>query len=179
MASSNDQVVRLLSCSAYHALRTSGFMKLPSEQTLWDCVHYSSNKPGFQPEVLGQLLKEANLEALLSSRRFIALILDEMKIKNSFVYNKYSGEIIGFTHLGGINDELMKLEQEEHHPPVAIHVLALMVRGLLFKLEFPFAHFATHSVTANAIFPIMWEVVRNSLRIGFESTVHYSQWCQP
>ena len=126
-----------------------------------DYVHYFSNKPGFQPEVLGQLLKEANLEALpSSSRRFVAVILDEMKIKEGLVYNKYSGEIIGFTHLGDINDELMKLEQEGDHPPVATHVLALMVRGLLFKLEFPFAHFATHSVTADIIFPIMWEAVR-------------------
>ena len=152
--------LKLLSGSAYHALRTSGFIKLPSERTLRDYVHYFSNKPGFQPEVLGQLLKEANLQALPPSRRFVALILDEMKIKEGLVYNKYSGEIIGFTHLGDINDELMKLEQDGDHPPVATHVLALMVRGLLFKLEFPYAHFATRSVTADAIFPIMWEAVR-------------------
>ena len=152
--------LKLLSGSAYHALRTSGFMKLPSERTLRDYVHYFSNKPGFQPEVLGQLLKEANLEALPSSRRFVAVILDEMKIKEGLVYNKYSGEIIGFTHLGDINDELTKLEQEGDHPPVATHVLALMVRGLLFKLEFPFAHFATRSVTADIIFPIVWEAIR-------------------
>ena len=40
------------------------------------------------------------------------------------------------------------------------HMLALMVRGLLFKLEFPFAHFATCSVTTDIIFPIVWEGVR-------------------
>ena len=35
-----------------------------------------------------------------------------------------------------------------------------MVRGLLFKLEFPFAHFATRNVTADIMFPIVWEAVR-------------------
>ena len=45
-----------------------------------------------------------------------------MKIKEGLVYNKYSGEIIGFTHLGDIN-ELMKLEQGDH-PPVATRTSA-------------------------------------------------------
>ena len=117
-------------------------MKLPSERTLRDYVHYFSNKPGFQPEVLGQLLKEANFEALPSSRRFVALILDEMKIKEGLVYNKYSGEIIGFTHLGDINDKLMKLEQGDH-PPVATHVgtdgekFALQIRNSLCSFHNP------------------------------------------
>ena len=152
--------LKLLSSSAYHALRTSGFIKLPSERTLRDYVHYFSNKPGFQAEVLGQLLKEANFQDLPPSGRYIALILDEMKIKEGLVYNKYSGEIIGFTHLGDINDELTKLEQDNDHPPIATHVLALMVRGLLFKLEFPYAHFATRGITADTLFPIVWEAVR-------------------
>lgn len=81
--------LKLLSGSA---LRTSGFIKLPSKRTLRDYVHYFSNVPGFQPEVLGQLLKEANLPSLPPSRR---LILDEMKIKEGLVYKKYSGEIMG------------------------------------------------------------------------------------
>ena len=51
------------------------------------------------------------------------------------MYNKYTGHIIGFTHLGDINDDLMKLENDSDHPPIAKQVLALMVRGLLFKLE--------------------------------------------
>ena len=63
-----------------HASEAS--MKLPSERTLQLLL-----KPGFQPEVLGQLLKEANLEAL-PSRRFVTVILDEMKIKEGLIYSK-------------------------------------------------------------------------------------------
>ena len=107
--------LKLLSGCAYHALRTSGFMELPSEQTLRDYVRYFSNKPGFQPEVLGQLFKEVNLEALPSSGRFVAVIVDEMKIKEGLVDNKYSGEIIGFTHLGDINSKHMSGSYECVH----------------------------------------------------------------
>ena len=32
--------IKLLSTSTYHALRTAGFMKLPSERTLRDYTHY-------------------------------------------------------------------------------------------------------------------------------------------
>ena len=43
--------LKLMSTSAYHALRTSGFIKLPSERTLRDYTHLFVNKPGFQDEV--------------------------------------------------------------------------------------------------------------------------------
>ena len=123
--------LKLLSSSAYHAMRTSGFLKLPSERTLRDYVHYFSNRPGFQEEVHQQLLDEAKIESLPEKRRFVSLILDEMKIKEGLVYNKHSGEMIGFTHLGDINDKRMKLEQGDEHPPIAKYVFAIMVRGLL------------------------------------------------
>ena len=152
--------LKLLSGSAYHALRTSGFVKLPSDRTLRDYLHYFSNKPGFQEEVHQQLFEEAKLSALPSERRYVSLILDEMKIKEGLVYNKYTGHIIGFTHLGDINDDLMKLENDSDHPPIAKQVLALMVRGLLFKLEFPYAHFSTNGITADLLFPIVWEAIR-------------------
>jgi len=79
--------LKLLSSSAYHALRTSGFLRLPSERTLRDYVHYFSSKPGFQSEVHQQLLEEANLTSLPESRRYVSLILDEMKIKDWSITN--------------------------------------------------------------------------------------------
>ena len=43
------------------------------------------------------------------------------------------------------------------HAPVATHLLVLMVRGVFFKLQFPFAHFATKGITTHLVFPIVWE----------------------
>ena len=144
----------------YHTLKTSGFIKLPSERTLRDYLHYFSDRPGFQREVHDQLLDEAKIDSLPENQRFVSLILDQMKIKEGLVYNKYSGEMIGFTHLGDINNELMKLEQGNEHPPIANHVLTIMIRGILFKLEYPYAHFGTVGVTADLLYPIVWEAVR-------------------
>ena len=75
------------------------------------------------------------------------------------MFNKYSGKIIGFTQLGTINDDLLRLEQEEH-PTFAKYVLAIMVRGTLCsKLEFPYAHFGTRGITADLMFPIIDEAL--------------------
>ena len=49
--------LKLLSTSAYHAMRRSGFIKLPTERTLRD---YTSNKCGFQDTVHQQLLQEVD-----------------------------------------------------------------------------------------------------------------------
>ena len=35
-----------------------------------------------------------------------------------------------------------------------------MVRGLLFKLNFPYAHFGTDGISGELLYPILWEAVR-------------------
>ena len=86
-----------MSSSAYHATRTAGFIKLPSEMTLRDYTHYFKHRSGYQPEVNEQLQKEAKLKDLPEIKRYCSLVLDEMKIKENLVYDKFSGEIVGFT----------------------------------------------------------------------------------
>ncbi len=67
-----------------------------------------------------------------------------MKIKEDLVFDKHSCTMIGFVHLGSINDQLLRAEQEvgETHPPISDHVLVFMVRGSFFKFEYPLAHYA-------------------------------------
>ena len=43
-----------------------------------------------------------------------------------------------------------------------------MVRGIFFKLEFPYAHFATEGITADLLFPIVWEGVHQLESIGLK-----------
>jgi len=50
----------------------------------------------------------------------------------------------------------MQLELECEHSANAIHVLTVMVRGVFFKLEFPYVHFGTCNVTADTL---VWEAV--------------------
>ncbi len=57
------------------------------------------SKVGFQDEIDEQLADEVNAKSLPPSRKFVSLILDEMKIKEGLVYNKISGQISGFIKL--------------------------------------------------------------------------------
>lgn len=103
--------LKLISSAAYHSVRTSGFLQLPSERTLRDYTHYFKSQPGFQPGLNQQLQKEAAIESFQESRRYVAILIDEMKIKQDLVYDKHTGQIIGFTSLGNINDMLSEMEQ--------------------------------------------------------------------
>ena len=77
--------------------------------------------------------------------------------------------------LGDIGDILSKVEQQcaegSPHLPISNHVLILMVRGIFFKLEFPYTHFGTKGVTADFLFPIVREGIRQLESLGFNVTV--------
>ena len=141
-------------------MRTSGFLTLPSERTLRDYTHYFTSKGGFQNEVNQQLMSEIDSLSLPENRKYAGIIIDEMKVKEGLVFNKYTGEVIGFTNLGDVNNNLLQLENEGELPSVAKYVLVLMVRGLLFNLQYPYAHFGTQGVTAELLYPIVWECIQ-------------------
>ena len=74
------------------------------------------------------------------------------------------GELIGFTHIGEINDHLLlekqiNDEQSANNQTLATLVLVLMVRGLFTDLAFPYASFPTSSLSGDQIVPIFYEAV--------------------
>ena len=139
--------LKLLSTSSYHSLRTSGFIKLPSERTLRDYTHFFKAKCGFQDEVDGMLASEMKLDELPEWKKHVVLLLDEMKVKESLVYDKNEVKVIGFVNLGAVNDQIDQLEKEgnDNAKPldIANHILAIMVQGIFVHLRFPYAHFPT------------------------------------
>ena len=52
--------------------------------------------------------------------------------------------------------------------PVVNHMLTFMVRRLFIHLQFPYASYPTGGITADLLFPIVWEVVRNLECAGFK-----------
>ena len=73
-----------------------------------------------------------------------------MKIREDLVFDKFTGEITGFVDYGdeGLDKKFTVLrqqckEQSLIEREVASHMLTLMVRGLMFHLNFPIAQFAT------------------------------------
>lgn len=110
----------MLSSSAYHCLRSS---ELPSERNLRDYTHFFKSKAGFQKEVDEMLQNEAQIHTA-ERKKYVALLFDEMKVKESLVYDKYSAEVIGFVDLDTIDDqldELAKHPNKQQMPPIATH----------------------------------------------------------
>lgn len=103
-------------------------------------------------------------------KRFIVLLLDEMKVKESLVYDKHNAQVVGFAELGTVDDQLNQLEKSDttQEKPVATHILAIMIRGIFTSLRFPYAHFPTKSLTGNQLFSIVWEAIERLERDGFK-----------
>ena len=75
------------------------------------------------------LQRESNIHSQPETGRYVMLTLDEMKSKEDIVYDKNTGEMIGFINLGDINNAIQDLQRdnEADHPPVATHLLTFMV----------------------------------------------------
>ena len=168
--------LKLLSTSCYRALRTSGFMKLPSERSLRDYTHYVKARSGFQDDIDADLVKEACLKDLPEWKRYVVLLIDEMKVKESLVYDKVGAKIIGFADLGDVNNQLIELEESYRNDspqtslpgPVATHMLVMMVRGIFMHLSYPYAHFPTSDLTGASLFMLVWEGIERLETLGFK-----------
>ena len=165
--------LKMISSAAYHAMRSAGFVTLPSERTLRDYSNFFQSKPGFQHEVNKQLMREAKLEELDDLQRHVVLVFDEMKIKEDLVYNKNSGDVIGFVNMGDVNNQLSQLEEacksdKPRRPKIAKQMLAFMVRGIFTHLQFPYAHFPTTGITSDFLSSMIWEAIRQLEFCGFK-----------
>ena len=56
-------------------------------------------------------MNAAKLESATDWHWLLVLLMDEMYVKESLVYDKHTGKIIGFTDLGDVNNCLISLEQ--------------------------------------------------------------------
>ena len=167
--------LKLLSSSAYHAMPSSNFMSLPSERTVRDYTHYVEARSGFQDNIDADLKREAKLQELPEWKKYIVVMIDEMKIKESLVYDKHSAHIIRFIDIGDVGNQLIRLEEsrggaiaDSQHQPIATHMLVLMVRGIYFKMEYPYAHSPTKQITATSLSCIVWEGIERLEFLGFK-----------
>ena len=170
-----------MSSGAYKILQKSNCLVLPSDRTLRDYTHFINNKPGFSTEIDHQLIEETKLTSLKDHEKYVCLIADEMKIKESLVFDKHQNELIGFTNLGEINDNIdlleTKLVQNDKQNTIATSVFVIMVRGLITKINFPYATFPTHHLTGESIAPIMMEETFRLERLGLKVIIHTMDGC--
>ena len=118
-------------------------------------------------------MKARNLDKCTERDKCVLVLMDEMHVKRDIVYDKHSGEIVGFANLGDINKHLLELEElvssegTSTEPP-AKTMLQLMVKGLFRHLEFPYAYFPCSDPTADLLFDPFWDAVYRLERIGFK-----------
>lgn len=160
--------LRMLSPAAYDSLR--GILRLPCGRTLQDYTRWVKADCGVQSEVSEHLMNEAKLNSLEEWQKCVAIIFDEMKIKEGIIYNKHECRIVGFVNFGCTNNELLSLDRTinvSSNPPVAKYMLMFMVRGIFTRLNFPYAQYPTTDLSADLLYPLVWEVVRSLECAGF------------
>ena len=164
-----------LSNKAYDTLRASGCVHLPSQRTLRDYSHCYESGTGFSDTVDEQILRAAKLSTSPDFHRLVLLLIDEMHIKESLVYNKHTDSMMGFVNLGSVNNHLLSFEKSvcanaetPALPTLATSMIVFMVRGLFTSFQFVYAQFPCSAITGELLFKPFWEAVFRLERIGFK-----------
>ena len=153
------------SSGAYEALRSSGCLQLPSQRTLRDYTHYVEAHTGFSDAVDRMLMDTAKVGSCPEREKCILLLLDEMHIREDLVFDKQTGTMVGFAHLGEINDHLLQFERSLVDdtplcPQPAKTMMVFMIRGLFNSQQFPYAQFPCAEVSGELLYDPFWEAVR-------------------
>jgi len=69
-------------------------------------MHLSNASRGFSKKVDDMLVEAAEVKSCLEHNKYALLLLDRIHVRKDLVYFKCTGELIGFTNLGDINDHL-------------------------------------------------------------------------
>ena len=80
--------------SAYDELRTTNVLTLPCRRTLRDYSNHVKPSTCFNPKVSEGLLKPSS--SLQGYQRFTCLSFDEIKIQENLIFDKYTGDLVGF-----------------------------------------------------------------------------------
>lgn len=145
--------------AAYNELRynektKSGILVLPSQRTLRSYKNYIRPKQGFNKEIIEELCQK--VKDFSDIEKYIVVLIDEMKIQENLVWDKYTGQLIGFVDFGDTEFNLATLKKTNE---VASHVLVYLVRGVVNPFKFSFANFATTSATSQQLFAVFWKAV--------------------
>ena len=141
--------------SAYEEIRNSGILTLPSTRTLRDYKNFIKPETGVRKQVIDDL-NDITIE-YFDIQRYIVLLFDEMKLKSNLVFDKHTGELIGFLDLGDPDTNYANLDTEKD--VLASHALVFYLRGLATNLKYAFAYYATDGITSSQLLPIFWEAV--------------------
>ena len=166
--------IKMISTSAYDALKDSGFLKLPCNRTLFNYSHFINPTEGISPGLIELVKKQLTKIGNEEHQKYFALLVDEMYISKNLVYRSSDGKLIGYTHLDEVDKEIAELENrlqsaaagEENssktpQPALANKMLAFMVKGLCSSIKCVVASYACSELNKDMLYTRSWDVISN------------------
>ena len=130
----------------------SGFVILPSKRRLRDYKNYICPQQGFNPDTIAELNEKIKLFS--DEETFVTLLFDEMKIQENLVWDKHSGDLIGFVDLGDTNINYVTLNKADQ---LATHVLVFLVRSIVNPFKYSLCEFCDHKCSSYAVISFVLE----------------------
>ena len=94
------------------------------------------------------------------------MLMDKIKIHENLVWDKHTGELIGYVNLGDIELSYATLPKFNE---ITSHVMTFLVPSIVNPFKFNMVNFATKDIQASQIFPIICNAVKicelNSLKV--------------
>ena len=138
----------------YDSKKGTGVLVLPSQRMLRDYKNYIRPERGFNHYVVKELAEKT--KSFMAIERFIVLVFDEMKVQEDLVWDKTTGELIGFVDLGDTDFNYATLQIAQQ---LATHILVFIVKSITNILSYSFATFATNTLTLYQLCPVFWKAV--------------------
>ncbi|PIK36055.1 hypothetical protein BSL78_27120 [Apostichopus japonicus] len=155
--------IHMKSASAYSIVREAGYLSLPHPSTLYKYTHFTNPHTGINSELLTKFYRDNNISSRKKHEKYVALLMDEMKISSGLAFSRSTGRLIGFCDIGSISSEMEDFEKrctsDKTEPVLASHVLLFMARGITTSLKFPVAYYATASLKASQLHEMTYEVI--------------------
>ena len=154
------------------------FFEITSCCYLEKYINFTDVTIGFNPDIITKLALESKIHEMEEKDRHVIIAFDEMQIKSNLVYHRGTGQLIGFSEMGDINEEFSYLqrtsaagENEEcdfTSRELATHVTLYMVRGICSSLLYPFGYFASAGMTSSQLYFTTMEAIRVLTAINFK-----------
>ena len=127
---------------------------MPSWRAFRDYRNAIKPKLGFNVVVITKLINVT--KNYIEIQKYTALSFDKMKMRANLVYEKCSGELIGYIHFGKTEIDYSTFENAND---IAIRGLVYYLRGVANYLKFCLSYFAPKGINSYKIMSTFWKGV--------------------
>ena len=127
----------------------NGYLIFPSRRRLRDYKSYILPQREFNPGVINKL--DEMLKSYSEQKQFSVILLDEMKIQEDLVWDKRTGNLIGYIYL---SDKELNFAMLKKVDDVFCITHSYLVREKYCRSIVALANFATKNIKSYQLFPM-------------------------